>query len=73
MFELTDAERADRGIAALPGTLGEAIEAASASALVREALGDHVFGTLLRSRRDEWERYQRHVSDFELAEYLPRL
>lgn len=73
VFELTDAERADRGIAALPGTLGEAIEAASASGLVREALGDHVFDTLLRSRRDEWERYQRHVSAFELAEYLPRL
>ena len=73
VFELTDAERAARGIATLPGALGEAIEAASASALVREALGDHVFETLLANKRQEWERYQRHVSDFELAEYLPRL
>ena len=73
VFDLTDAERADRGIATLPGTLGEAIEAASASGLVREALGDHVFDALLKNKRDEWERYQRHVSDFELAEYLPRL
>lgn len=73
VFALTDAERADRGIATLPGTLGEAIEAASASELVRGALGDHVFDTLLKAKREEWERYQRHVSDFELREYLPRL
>ena len=46
---------------------------AAESPLLREALGDHVFDTLLKNKRIEWERYQRHVSDFELSEYLPLL
>ena len=57
----------------LPGSLIEAIEAAESSPFLREALGDHVFESLLRNKRIEWERYRRHVSDFELAEYLPIL
>ena len=73
VFELTPAERESRGIALLPGSLMQAIEAAAGSALLREALGDHVFESLLKNKRIEWERYRRHVTDFELAEYLPIL
>ena len=73
VFEMSDGERERLGIATLPGNLLEAVEAAAESALVREALGEHVFESLLKNKRIEWERYQRHVSDFELAEYLPRL
>ncbi|HEY4668544.1 MAG TPA: glutamine synthetase family protein [Tepidiformaceae bacterium] len=73
VFELTPAERESRGIALLPGSLMQAIEAAAGSTLLREALGDHVFESLLKNKRIEWERYRRHVTDFELAEYLPIL
>ena len=73
VFEMSDEERARLGIATLPGNLREAVDAAAASTVVREALGDHVFETLLQNKRIEWERYQRHISDFELAEYLPLL
>jgi glutamine synthetase len=73
VFELTAAERDRRGIATLPGSLLEAIEAAGKSSLLREALGDHVFESLLKNKRIEWERYRRHITDFELAEYLPIL
>ncbi len=73
VFELSQGERAERGIETLPGNLLEAIEAAASSQVVREALGDHVFDSLLKNKRIEWERYQRHVSDFELSEYLPLL
>ncbi len=73
VFEMSDVERNARGIGMLPGSLIEAIEAAEQSPFLREALGDHTFESLIANKRIEWERYRRHVSDFELAEYLPVL
>jgi len=73
VFEMTPAERAARGIEMLPGSLIEAIEVAEKSSFLREALGDHVFESLIANKRIEWERYRRHVTDFELREYLPIL
>jgi glutamine synthetase len=32
-----------------------------------------VFESLIQNKRIEWERYRRHVTDFELEEYLPIL
>ena len=66
-------ERASRGIATLPGSLIEAIEVAEQSPFLRSALGDHVFESLIANKRIEWDRYRRHITDFELAEYLPIL
>ena len=73
VYEMPVAERAGRGIEMLPGSLIEAIEAAESSEFLREALGDHTFESLIANKRIEWERYRRHVSDFELREYLPIL
>jgi len=73
VFEMSAAERQARGIEMLPGSLIEAIEAAEQSEFLRSALGDHVFESLIKNKRIEWERYRRHVTDFELAEYLPIL
>jgi len=41
--------------------------------LVAGALGEHLFEWFLRNKRNEWDRYQRHVSRYELVEYLPIL
>src|SRR5690606_15222407 len=73
VFEMPEAERSARGITMLPGSLKEAIEEAEASPFVRETLGDHTFESLIQNKKIEWERYRRHVSDFELREYLPML
>ena len=43
------------------------------SDLVRSALGEHVFEWFLRNKRREWERYEQHVSRYELEQYLPVL
>ncbi len=72
-FEMTAKEREAAGIGRLPGTLSEALDAMSKSELVADALGDHVFEWFLRNKRKEWDRYQRHVSRYELTEYLPIL
>ncbi len=70
---LTEEERRRKGIQALPRDLGEAIEAAEGSALLRRALGDHIFTSFLQNKRIEWERYRSAVTDFELKTYLPLL
>ncbi len=57
----------------LPTTLADALDAMERSALVKDALGDHVFAWFLRNKRHEWDRYQQHVSSFELENYLPVL
>ena len=70
VFEMTDEERRERGIALLPGSLHEAIQAAEESELVRRCLGDHVFESLIKNKKIEWEAYRTHVTDFERERYL---
>jgi glutamine synthetase len=57
----------------LPGSLYEALQESENSELLRRCLGDHVFESLLTSKRIEWERYRSHITDYELQEYLPIL
>ncbi len=73
VYELSAADRADLGIVRLPDTLSTALDVMERSDLVRQALGDHVFDWFIRNKRREWERYQHHVSSFELETYLPIL
>ena len=73
VFEMAQADREARGLEMLPGSLIDAIEEAEATPFLRSALGDHVFESLIANKRIEWERYRRHVTDFELKEYLPLL
>ncbi len=70
IFEMSEEERAEHGITALPGNLGEAIEATEDSELVREALGDHVFEKFIENKKIEWDGYRTHVSNYELDNYL---
>ncbi|HSG79011.1 MAG TPA: glutamine synthetase, partial [Acidimicrobiia bacterium] len=73
MYAMTPDDLSDAGVGRLPGTLSEALDLMEGSELMAEALGDHVFAWFLRNKRKEWDRYQRHVSRFELTEYLPIL
>ena len=70
---LSEAERAARGIQALPASLGEAIEAFAASPLMRETLGDHVVESLVANKKIEWTDYRRQVTPYELNRYLGML
>jgi glutamine synthetase len=62
-----------RGLVALPGSLGEAIERFEASSFLRESLGDQVFESLIANKKIEWSDYRSQVTQFELDRYLPRL
>jgi len=73
IFEMSPEKRSKRGIESLPGDLSEAIAETEKSELVREALGDHIFGKFIANKKIEWERYRAHVSQYELEKYLPIL
>ena len=70
-FDLSPKERAAAGIADLPQSLAEALDAMEGSELVRETLGDHIFEWFLRNKRAEWADYKAQVTPFELNRYLP--
>ncbi len=73
VYEMTQAERDEMGIGALPENLYEAIQLAEGSDLLKNALGDHVFSNLIESKHIEWERYRERVTEYELEQYLPIL
>jgi glutamine synthetase len=73
LYELTPEERMAEGIATLPQSLSEALDAMESSELVAEALGEHVFEWFVRNKRSEWAEYKAQVSQFELDRYLTRL
>jgi len=73
IFYMSDAERADLGIEALPANMWEAIQVAERSELVYEALGEQVFKSFVENKKLEWENYHTHVADYEMEHYLPLL
>jgi glutamine synthetase len=73
VYEMTEKERKDRGINTLPASLADAVALTEKSALVRNALGDHVFNAFIENKKIEWNQYRIHVSKYELDRYLPML
>ncbi|HEU4701358.1 MAG TPA: glutamine synthetase family protein, partial [Conexibacter sp.] len=53
LYRLTAEERRERGIVALPESLGEAIDELAGSDLMRRALGDHIFPRYVELKRKE--------------------
>jgi glutamine synthetase len=73
LYHLTAEQRKERGIVALPETLGEAIDELADSDLARRALGPHVFGRYVELKRKEWDDYRVQLTPWELENYLPVL
>jgi glutamine synthetase len=57
----------------LPANLGEAIELFRENELAEATLGKHIVDELIRNKRHEWRQYCKHVTDFEIDNYLPKL
>lgn len=73
IFKLSDSERKKMGIDCLPGTLEEAIAEFEKSELAKEVLGEHIFDSLIANKKEEWDKYRIHVSQYERDKYLPFL
>ena len=73
VYGFDDDRLAERSIGTLPGSLGEALEAMKQCSLMREALGEHTFSYYLRAKRQEWDAFRIHVTDWEVDRYLEML
>ncbi|MBV8244428.1 MAG: glutamine synthetase [Candidatus Eremiobacteraeota bacterium] len=69
-YELGPKERHERGIAALPKSLRQAIGELDADAVVRGALGDHIYHAFRDAKLAEYERFRRAVHPWEHEMYL---
>lgn len=70
MYEMTEAELEASGVAMLPRTLAEALDAVEGDPLARATFGPDMHDAWLAFKRQEWLSYLNHVSDWEKDRYL---
>ena len=73
VYEMSNEQRAARGIDTLPGTLREAVALAEKSDLLKKSLGDHVFNSFIDNKKIECDLWRLQVTDYEIKRYLPIL
>jgi glutamine synthetase len=69
LYEWSEAQLKEAGIGLLPQNLNEALNALEGDSVICEALGP-VSGEFLKLKRMEWIEYMRHVSEWEIKQYL---
>ncbi len=69
LFQLSLDQIHARGMAVLPQTLSEALDALEADAVIGAALGETLTAEWLRIQRAAWTSFARHVSAWELERY----
>ena len=70
MYELSEAQLAEKKIALLPQNLLEAVGELEKDDVVRSGLGPELAAEFIMLKRMEWTEYARHVSDWETRRYL---
>ena len=70
IFEMDEAERREKGIANLPGSLVEALDAMRRDPLIMDVLGEHTSSHYLAGKTAEWNDYRTHVTDWEIGKYI---
>jgi glutamine synthetase len=70
IYHLTDEEQHRLGIDALPHNLEDALTELEGDAVMRAALGDHIFDAYLAEKRAEWADYRAQVHQWEIDKYM---
>ncbi|PWB53274.1 MAG: type I glutamate--ammonia ligase [Anaerolineales bacterium] len=70
VYELSSDERKELGVAELPGSLGEALNELENDTVIRNSVGDTIYETFVRAKKEEIVEYQMKVTDWELERYL---
>lgn len=69
LYELDEAQRAERGIEFLPRDLQEAVDCFEADPFVTETLGQELRDEFIRYKREEWVAYHQTISAWEIERY----
>jgi len=70
LYHLTAEERAKMGVGSLPGSLAEALDELAKDNVLVKALGSNIYEAFSRAKREEWDEYRIHVTDYEIERYL---
>ena len=70
LYSVSDEELGSRNVGMLPMTLGEAIIELERDAVIRDALGDHVYERYVAALRQQWHSYRKCISQWEIEHYL---
>jgi glutamine synthetase len=70
IYEMSEKERANKGIEVLPGTLGDALNEFSKDKYLQDALGKAFCEKFLELKTKEWKDYNATVHEWERKKYL---
>ena len=70
IFALSEEEKKERKIEAIPGTLIEAVGELEKDSFIQEVLGKHVSAKYIEAKKEEWANYRSQVTDWEINQYL---
>lgn len=69
IFHMSPAERKDRGITNLPGSLEFSLDELENGEIGLKVLGEHVYNEYVGLKRDEWDSYRTAVHSWEIEKY----
>jgi len=72
IFDMSQREKRRLRIVQLPANLDEALGFLEKDAVLRSALGDHIFAHFIYNKRTEWAEYIKEIHRWELDRYLDR-
>jgi glutamine synthetase len=64
---------AGKEVRKLPMSLGEALEALEKDEVIRSAMPNEMYRVFMHYKRDEWERFNFTVTEWDLKTYLDYL
>ncbi|MGD9897622.1 MAG: type I glutamate--ammonia ligase [Calditrichaceae bacterium] len=70
IFTMSIREKQRLQIKELPANLLEAVELMEKDAIIKEALGDHIFNHFVAAKKAEWQEYITQVHQWEVDRYL---
>ena len=65
-----EAMEAGKMVKKLPMSLGEALDRLEADEVIKEAMPDEMLKVFLHYKRDEWERFNHTVTEWDINTYL---
>ena len=70
IFNMTEEEKKEIGIEAIPGNLSEAVAELEKDDFIKGVLGEHVSVKYIEAKKKEWANYTAQVTDWEINQYL---
>lgn len=70
IYDMDKAERTENGIKDLPATLMDALQELDDDAVIKEALGEHLYEHFVEAKKIEWDTFRTSVHPWEREQYL---